>query len=57
MCSISSGEQSYGHGAWFIARAVDGDYLQVVALWSQLQTQMADLKMVAIDEVSKLLSL
>ena len=49
-------QQSYSYGAWFIASTVDSDYLQPAALWTQLQTWMADLKTEAIHKVSRLLS-
>ena len=53
---LSLNQQSYNHGAQFIAKTVDGDYLQAAALWSHSQTWTADSKMAGIDEVSKLLS-
>ena len=53
---LSLNERGYSHGTWFIARVVDGDYLQIVALRNQPRTWMAYLKTVAINEVSKLLS-
>ena len=37
-------QQSYSHGAWFIAGAIDHDYLRTAALWSQPLTQTADSK-------------
>ena len=32
--ALSLNQQSYSHGAWFIARTINRDYLRAAALWS-----------------------